>query len=105
MTDYLAKYGTRKFQAGGPVPGGDPMAALAPTEGAPAGGGGELEQMLMQVVQTQDPQLALQFCNMLAQTMGLGQAAAPAGAPAEGGVPMGRRGMILQPRFRKGGKL
>lgn len=98
MTNYLKKYGnTPMFQQGGEMP----------TEpAAPAQGGADLEQMLMQVVQSQDPNLALQFCNMLAEQMGGGgQApAAPMGSePAA--VPMGRRGMRLQPRFGTKGNL
>jgi hypothetical protein len=96
MTDYLSKYApaTRRFQEGGGMPadpamaGGDPNAAPA---GAPAGGGDPLQDMLMQVIQTQDPNMALEFCNVLYEQMA---GAAGGGAPA-GGAPA--------PAMRKGG--
>jgi len=105
MKDYLKMYGNKsvaKFQQGGaPV---DPNMAPPAPEG---GGGGELEQALMQVVQSQDPAMALEFCNMLAEQLGLaGGAPAPGpegGAPAA--VPMARNGMRLQPRFKANGAL
>ena len=103
VKNYLGIYGTKKvskFQEGG--------APMAP-EAAPApegGGAGQLEEMLMQVVQTQDPNLALEFCNMLAEQTGMsGAPAAPTQAAPAGGVPMGRRGMRLQPRFSVKGTL
>lgn len=97
--DYLGMY--RKFQAGGAAPA--PEAAPAPADG----GAGQMEQVLMEVVQTQNPQLALEFCNMLAEQMGMtGQAAPAPTAPAEGApVPVARRGMRLQPRFKSNGTL
>jgi hypothetical protein len=100
--NYIATYASNpvtKHQEGGPVQGGAP----AP-EG---GGGGGVQEMLMQVVQSQDPNMALQFCNMLAEQMGMGgQGGAPAPGGAPEGAPMGRYGMeIKAPMFKKGGKL
>jgi len=124
--NYIEKYGNRKreprkFQGGGDMPG-----AAAP-EGAPAGpppgagappAGGEIESMLREFVTTQDPQLAVQICTMMAAQMGI-EAPAPAapeggGAPTEmpggagmpgaptgagaGGMPMGKRGMSIPVR-------
>jgi hypothetical protein len=113
-TNYLAKYGVRKFQAGGSAP--DPSQGGAPAPDPSQGGsqgGGQLEQMLTQVVQTQDPQMALQVCNALAQSMGIGGAqggGAPSGASAsnpdqqgdqQSSTPMGRYGMKVAPVFAK----
>jgi hypothetical protein len=126
MKDYLSQYGhaevstpVRSFQAGGGAPA---PAAPAPEGGAPApagpagpeAGGGDLQAELMQVVETQDPQLALAFCNKLGEQMAASQGApagpegAPAGPPA--GPPPGPEGMaggqMPQPaRYKKGGKL
>jgi hypothetical protein len=103
MKDYLKIYSNKanKFQEGGPMPGPAGM----PEGGAPApggdGGGGGIEQALMQVVETQDPQLALQVCNMIAEAMGLSGGVPAGGAPmgdpmgAPGGAPMGRYGMKI----------
>lgn len=97
--NYLATYAQKvtKHQEGGPVGG-------APAEGGQGGGG--IQEMLMQVLQSQDPNMALEFCNMLGEQMGIGggQAAAPGQAPAQ--APMGRKGMTLSaPAFKFGGKL
>lgn len=75
----------RRFQEGGPMPGGqgDPMQQLL--------------QMAAQAVQSQDPNLALQVCQMLVELAQGGgpQGSAPAGpetgAP-EGEAPMARNG-------------
>lgn len=74
------------FQEGGTAP-----AAPAPTAPAPAGG--NPDEMLASVIETQDPQLALEFCNMLAQQMGI-KPGGGAGADAQGpeAQPMGRYG-------------
>ncbi|MDA3823272.1 MAG: hypothetical protein PF450_11785 [Bacteroidales bacterium] len=91
---------TPKFQAGGPMSGEAP--APAPGGGEEQGGG--LEQAIMQVVESQDPQMALQVVMMIAETMGLtggAQGGAPMPAP-EGTAPMGRYGMKL-PIFKKQG--
>lgn len=88
------KFG-RKFQEGGAMP----------PQGAPAApqGGEDLTAMLMQAVESQDCQVALQVCQMLlleltggggAPAGGAPQEAAPAPAPAEG-----------EPVYRRGGRL
>ena len=96
--NYLETYGKKvtKHQEGGPVGG-------APAEGGQGGGG--IQEMLMQVLQSQDPNMALEFCNMLGEQMGIsGGAAAPGQAPGQ--APMGRNGMTLRaPSFKFGGKL
>lgn len=98
----------RKFQEGGAMPAGAPEEQMpaeggAPAEqGAPAGGGAE-EQMA---------QMAQQLVEMLMQQIGDPQAVAAvlqmalemvaqAGAPAEGGQPVYRRGGQLIRRVRK----
>ena len=111
MKNYLEEYANnsvKKFQMGGTMPaptegGGAPAPAPAaspePTEGQ--GEGGDIEAMIAQVVETQDPQLALEVVNMIAQEAGLtgGAPAAPEGgapaAPAQEPAPMpqGKFGM------------
>lgn len=80
------------FQEGG----GAPM----PEQGsAPQGGGdptAQLEQMVQQYAQTQDPQLAVAIADTLVQAMGLGTAP----APEQGMAPQGG-----QPAYAKGGTL
>lgn len=108
MKDYLNEFKSskvQKFQMGGPMPAPEAAppaeagAAPPPQDGA---GGGDIEAMIAQVVETQDPNLALEVVNMLAEQAGLtappaaeGAPAAPPamGAPAEGGIPQGRYGM------------
>ena len=95
--DYLNKYankGVSKFQAGGPMPaeGGAPAPEAAPQGGAP-----DLEAMLAEWAQTQDPNLAMQICAMLVEMMGGGGAPAPA---MRGG---GRMAAKKAPMFSKGG--
>jgi len=96
MTNYLEKYGKKgvsKFQEGGEMP------AAAPAEAAQ--GGGDLQAMLMQAYESQDPQLALQVVNAIVEQMQGAQGAAP-----EGAMPAARKGMRLpKPIFRKGGVL
>ena len=109
MKDYLSQYGhtpetgaVRSFQAGGgmPAPAG-PAPEGAPAPG-PEAGGGDLQAELMQVVETQDPQLALAFCNKLGEQ--LAAASAPAeGAPA-GPPPEGMGGGGQAPMYKRGGK-
>lgn len=91
-----------KFQAGGPMPGGDPAAQGAPQGDPNAQGGGEDQgqQMMMQIaqqsvqaIQTQDCQLALQVCEALASFL------QSQGGGGEGGQPQG------EPVFGKGGTL
>lgn len=101
--NYLAMFGkkTPMFQEGGAMPSGAPQGGGSPQ-------GGELESAIMQVVQTQDPQLALQVVMKIAESMGLtgqaqqGGAPAPEAAPAPEQAPMGRYGMKL-PIFKKTG--
>jgi hypothetical protein len=105
MTNYLKDFGPQNnvatFQAGG-APGAP--AAPAPAGDPAAGGGGDpMQEMLMQIVQSQDPNMALEFCNQLAQQMGIGGdagGAPPAGAP----VPQAGNGMSV-PGYRKGGSI
>jgi len=98
--DYLSKYakkGVTKHQAGGPV-----AAPAGPEGGAPAGGGGgaDIQGMLMQFAETQDPQLAVAICNELLAMMQGGGQGAPAPAMEKGG-----RMTHNAPMFKKGGKL
>lgn len=86
--DYL-----RMFQEGGQMPSQD--MAPAPAQGAEQEGGTNPDEMLAAVIQTQDPQLALEFCNMLGQQMGL----TPGGAPQEA-QPMGRYGIKVPKPIR-----
>jgi ABC-type Na+ efflux pump permease subunit len=75
-----------------------------PQQGAPQGGGGEdptaqLQAMVQEYAQTQDPQLAVAIADTLVQAMGLsGGGGQPQGAPAP------EQGME-QPAYRTGGKL
>lgn len=107
MKNYLSKT-TPKFQAGGgmPAPAGPEAGG-----GAPAGGGeDQLQAMLKQVVESQDPNMALQVCNQLYEAIAGGGADAgggqgPAPMPAQGGAPtgppMGRYGMKIKPVMKK----
>lgn len=103
--DYLNKYAktssVAKFQMGGEMP--------AEGGGAPApagGGGGDLQSMLMQFAETQDPQLAVQICNMLLEQLSGGQGGAPTPA-AKNGMELDVNGRMVskKPIFAKGGKL
>ena len=94
IKNYLEQYASKpvkKLQAGGM---GVPAAA-------PEQGGGQVEQMLMQVIQTQDPNMALQFCNMLAEQMGVGGQPQSAPAPATEGLPAGKYGMSTKKLIKK----
>lgn len=104
MKDYLGAYAKKAqmFQDGGAMPA-DPNAM--PAEGAapaaPQGGGTDIQSMLMEFAQSQDPNLAVAICNAILQEM-------QAAAQAEGGQPapaMRRGGFVKTPVFRKGGKL
>jgi hypothetical protein len=102
MTNYLAKYSTKKigrFQAGGAMEGG----AMAPeAQMAPEQGGMDIQGMLMQAYEAQDPNMALQVVNAIVESM---QGQQAEGAP-EGGMPVASNGMRMStPVFRKGGKL
>lgn len=117
--DYLNQYnaGKRpvlKYQAGGDIPA-DASSPAGPYPGdagaggpAPGGnadaGGPDIDGMLMEAYQTQDPQKALQFVNILAEMTGVAGNAPGASTstspPAQAPVPMGRRGMQV-PVFSK----
>lgn len=99
----------RYYQAGGavaPVQGGAPAPEAAPAE-AGQGAGDQQNQMmqaLQQVIQSQDPNMALQFCNQLGEQLGIAGGGEGEGAgqeqamPAEGGVqevPQGKNGMKI----------
>ena len=103
--DYLKAYAkTPKFQAGGTMPTGDPNAAASsmPTGQPAAPAGNDIQGMLQQFAQSQDPQLAVAICNAILQEMGNMQGGQAAAAPAmEHGGRMGYNA----PMFRKGGKL
>lgn len=103
----------RKFQEGGAMeaPVEAPVAQEAPVEGAapeaPAQGGGDPMQMLMQLaqmaaqaLQTQDANMAMEVCNGLVEFIQIiqGQGQAPQEAPAE---PVYKRGGALVKRIKK----
>lgn len=84
----------------------DPMAA----QGGGGGGQDPIVAGLTAFMETQDPQIAVEVCNMLAQQMGLSAPAAPAasgggepmaggGAPAPAPAPMGKNGMTFRPKL------
>lgn len=90
MEDYLSKYSNKgtavsKHQQGGDPTQGAPVAQAAPAPAAPAGGGPDIEGMLTQFAQSQDPQLAVEICNALLSMMGGGAPAAPAPSMRNGG--------------------
>jgi len=115
----LNQYGTvkRPIQHGSRQVGGEmgaaPAPGAAPEGGAPAGapaeGGDQLQQMLAEVVRTQDPNMALEFCNMLAEGMAAQGGAPEAGAPpAEGQPAMAQTGAQVKngaPAFSITGEL
>jgi hypothetical protein len=104
MKNYLKEYkntSVKKFQMGGSMPA-EGAPAPAPVEEAVPGqeGGADLQSMILQVVETQDPQLALEVVNLIAEQAGLtGAPAAPEGAPAAPaapeGIPQGKFGMKI----------
>lgn len=103
--DWIGTYSTKKFQEGGAMSAPAAPAPTAPEGGAPAQGGGDIEAMIAEYAQTRDPQLAVAICDMIVEMMAQGGGAAPAGAPAEGGAPMGKKGMKFKnkgPVFKKG---
>ena len=78
----------QKFQAGGGI--------QAPAEGAPQGGPANMEAMIMQAYESQDPEMALQVVNTIVESMSGGQApAGPAPEAPQDQVPMGRYGMKI----------
>jgi hypothetical protein len=97
MTDYLKEFGTnrpvQKFQMGGPAPspmGPDPGQA-PPQDPAAQGGQPDIEQMIMQVYESQDPQLALQVINMIVEQSGMAGGGG-GGVPEQPSPVMARRG-------------
>lgn len=61
---------------------------------------GQMMQMLQQIVQTQDPNMALEFCNQLAQSLGQGQQQDEGAEGDQGGdnsgIPQGKKGMKMK---------
>lgn len=99
MTDYLAKYGkgVKKFQAGGEV-----AASADPSQAAAPQGGQDIQSMIMQAYQAQDPNMALQVINMIVEQMQASQGGEQGAQP----TPAASKGMRLNtPVFAKGGKL
>lgn len=88
--DWMSAYGTKKLQQGGPMA----AAPAATANNAQEEAGGSLEAMLEQFAQTQDPQLAVQICNMLLQAMAQQQGGTP--AARMGGKMPARRGPIFK---------
>lgn len=83
------------FQEGGGAP-------MPEQGGAPQGGDptAEIQAMVQEWAQTQDPQLAQQTMGILAEAMGIPIGGAPQGdAPAPQGPPEGGQ------QFKRGGKL
>jgi hypothetical protein len=99
--DYLKKYSrVGRFQEGGAMPVEGQQAPAEQAAPAPAEGQ-DLQAMLMQAYESQDPQMALQVVNAIVEQMQAAQ-----GGGAQGGMPMAKNGMRMpQPIFRKGGKL
>tara|TARA_R110001606_G_scaffold130944_2_gene266494 strand:+ start:157 stop:468 length:312 start_codon:yes stop_codon:yes gene_type:complete len=98
--DYLGLYatnGVKKFQMGGEMA---PEAAPA----APAGGGADLEGMVMQYAETKDPAMAVQIADALVSMLAGQQGGAPAGAAPSMGDG-GRMSYNSPKMFKKGGKL
>lgn len=99
MKDYLNLYGKKavtKHQMGGTVDAGaQPATASAPE------GGQDIQGMLAEFAQSQDPNLAVAICNAIIESMSA-QGAPEGGQPA----PAAKNGMRFNiPVFKKGGKL
>ncbi len=97
--DYLGLYatnGVKKFQMGGEI--APEAAAPAAPAAAPAGGGPDLEGMVMQYAETKDPALAVQIADALVSMLGAQAGAAPS-------MEKGGRMSYNAPMFKKGGKL
>ena len=97
---------TKKFQMGGEMAPEDPAMAqdVAAADQADAQATGQdpimmLAEMAMQALQAQDCQMALQVCDGFVQL--IQQAQGGAGAPAEGGEPVYRKGGKLAYRIKK----
>jgi len=94
--DYLGLYatnGVKKFEMGGEM-----APEAAPAAPAPAGGGADLEGMVMQYAETKDPALAVQIADALVSMLGAQAGAAPS-------MEKGGRMSYNAPMFKKGGKL
>lgn len=96
----------KKFQGGGQAPMQE--APQAQEGGQQGEGQNQMIEMLTQVVQSQDPNAALQFCNMLAEQMQLGSAPQEGQAPAPEPVPQAAKGMKMEldkdrDKMKKGG--
>lgn len=94
---YLSKYGTQKFQEGGPMP------EAAPVQAGPEEGGGQEEQILAlaQATVNGDQAAATQLGTMLAPMILQEVQAAEGGAQAQAAPAPSPE---AQPVFRKGGK-
>lgn len=79
--DYLNKYSKNETanRVSKHQMGGDPTMGAPAAPAAPAGGEPDIEGMLAQFAQSQDPQLAVEICNALLSMMG-GMQQAPEGA-------------------------
>ena len=102
MKNYLEKYSDKKVskhQEGGQM-------MNDPAQAAPQGGGPDIEGMIMAAYDSQDPTLALEAINAIAEAM-MGAQGGGGQAPAEGAMPMARKGMRMAktPVFKAGGKL
>lgn len=113
--DYIRKYapgGAMEMEAAPPPDAG----MQAPPEAAPEGGAnGQQDQMmqqLTQVVQSQDPNSALEFCNNLAAAAGIQPGGQEAGAeqappPTDEGMeaPMQRNGGTMKVKMSAADKM
>lgn len=102
-TNYLAKYSKKvtMHQEGGPMPMDQTSQEQPiPASNAPSN---DLQSMLMEAFEKQDPQLALKVVNAIVEQMQSGQSGQS--APNEQ-MPAAKKGMRMpQPLFRKGGEL
>jgi hypothetical protein len=113
--DYIKKYAPGGAMEAAPPPDAGMEAGAPPPEAAPEGGAnGQQDQMmqqLTQVVQSQDPNAALEFCNNLASAAGIqpggGEAGAEAAAPppTEEGMPMQRKGGTMKVKMSAADKM
>lgn len=100
--DYLGLYatnGVKKFQMGGEM-----APEAAPEAPAPAGGGADLEGMVMQYAETKDPAMAVQIADALVSMLA-GQQGGGAPQGAAPAMEKGGRMSYNAPMFKKGGKL
>ncbi len=104
---FLRKYagGGMTEQPAAPMPPSD-SAAQAPAEEG-AGSQDQMMQQLSQVIQTQDANMALEFCNQLGQAAGIapgGEGGEPQEAAPEPAIPAQHNGGQIGV-FAKGGKI